>query len=198
MQLQNGISDEVEKRNRIRRLISSFFRDRDCYTLVRPLTDEANLQKLDTTDFSSLRPEFVHEALELRKKIMSMDRRKVMGGKEITGGALADLIVHYVRAINDGAVPNIEGAWIDVCEAQNRRVAETLLNDFSKFLNETQDTLPQPEETLKSELKRKKREILGSFAVKAIGEPQAAAKLAAFLSQKVREMIVEMLNENDH
>mmetsp|Transcript_960 Transcript_960/g.873 ORF Transcript_960/g.873 Transcript_960/m.873 type:complete len:256 (+) Transcript_960:71-838(+) len=40
---QKGFSDGVEQKNRIRRLLTSFFRERDCFTLVRPLTNEENL-----------------------------------------------------------------------------------------------------------------------------------------------------------
>ncbi len=35
---QKGFSDGVEQKNRIRRLLKSFFRERDCTTMIRPLT----------------------------------------------------------------------------------------------------------------------------------------------------------------
>jgi hypothetical protein len=44
---QKGFSDEVEEKNRIRRLLSSFFTERECITLVRPVLNEEHLQKLD-------------------------------------------------------------------------------------------------------------------------------------------------------
>jgi hypothetical protein len=37
------MSDAVENKNRIRRLIKHFFKDRDCQTLVRPVEDEKKL-----------------------------------------------------------------------------------------------------------------------------------------------------------
>ena len=40
---QKGFSDSVEQKNRIRRLMKSFFTDRDCVTMIRPLTNEARL-----------------------------------------------------------------------------------------------------------------------------------------------------------
>jgi hypothetical protein len=40
---QKGFSDSVEQKNRIRRLLKSFFTDRDCVTMIRPLTNEAKL-----------------------------------------------------------------------------------------------------------------------------------------------------------
>lgn len=40
---QKGSSDNIEKKNRIRRLILNFFKDRDCYTMVRPTEEERDL-----------------------------------------------------------------------------------------------------------------------------------------------------------
>jgi hypothetical protein len=43
LEIQKGFSDQVEQKNRIRRLLKSFFRERDCSTVIRPLTNEENL-----------------------------------------------------------------------------------------------------------------------------------------------------------
>ena len=56
--LQKGFSDGVEEKNRIRRLLTNFFSDRDCHTLVRPLTKESELQNLANMEMDQLRPEF--------------------------------------------------------------------------------------------------------------------------------------------
>lgn len=43
---QKGFSEAVEHKNRIWRLLKSFFRERDCCTMIRPYTDEEALQNL--------------------------------------------------------------------------------------------------------------------------------------------------------
>jgi hypothetical protein len=43
LDIQKGFSDNVEQKNRIRRLMKSFFKERDCCTMIRPLTNEENL-----------------------------------------------------------------------------------------------------------------------------------------------------------
>jgi hypothetical protein len=43
LELQKGFSEQIESKNRVRRLLSSFFKDRDCQTMIRPLTNEDNL-----------------------------------------------------------------------------------------------------------------------------------------------------------
>ena len=40
LELQKGFSEAVDKKNRIRRLLKSFFKERDCCTMIRPLTQE--------------------------------------------------------------------------------------------------------------------------------------------------------------
>jgi hypothetical protein len=55
LQEQKGMSDAIEAKNRIRRLISQFFLDRDCHTLVRPVEEEAQLQALHALGADQLR-----------------------------------------------------------------------------------------------------------------------------------------------
>ena len=43
LQPERGVSMQVSQRNRIRLLLSSFFNERDCVALQRPLLDEADL-----------------------------------------------------------------------------------------------------------------------------------------------------------
>ena len=54
-----GFTEQIEAKNRIRRMLTHFFPERDCFTMVRPVTDESLLQKLSSTPSEQLRPEFV-------------------------------------------------------------------------------------------------------------------------------------------
>mmetsp|Transcript_86931 Transcript_86931/g.119773 ORF Transcript_86931/g.119773 Transcript_86931/m.119773 type:complete len:183 (+) Transcript_86931:324-872(+) len=56
---QKGYSEAIENKNRIRRMLKSFFKERDCCTMVRPTTKEDNLQKLAELELDQLRGEFV-------------------------------------------------------------------------------------------------------------------------------------------
>lgn len=56
LEIQKGISDAVESKNKIRRMIKHFFKERDCYTLVTPVENEADLQQLNSLPDSALRP----------------------------------------------------------------------------------------------------------------------------------------------
>jgi len=47
-------------------MICSFFKDRDCFTLVRPTEEEKDLQKLNTLSDEEMRPEFQNQMKLLR------------------------------------------------------------------------------------------------------------------------------------
>jgi hypothetical protein len=55
---QKGFSDSVEQKNRIRRLLKTFFTERDCCTMIRPVNNEAELQNLSQKNMTELRSEF--------------------------------------------------------------------------------------------------------------------------------------------
>lgn len=40
-------------------MICSFFKDRDCFTMIRPTEEEKDLQKLNGMNDENLRPEFI-------------------------------------------------------------------------------------------------------------------------------------------
>ena len=91
---------DSEVRNKIRHSIRSSFENRGCFTFVRPLTNEEELQKLDTMDIDQLRPEFMEQVIEFRRMINSRIRTKKIKGKEITADMLIDLIRVYNNEIN--------------------------------------------------------------------------------------------------
>ena len=90
---QDGFSDDTEKKNRIRRLLTTFFPDRDCFCMVRPLTNEENLQNLGSMDIKKLRPEFYQQVTGLRNRLMTKMRPKTMNGKNLSGEMLTALFM---------------------------------------------------------------------------------------------------------
>jgi len=89
---QKGFSEQVESKNRIRRLLKTFFKDRDCCTMIRPLTKEDELQTLEQRELTDLRADFVDQVMTLRRKVLNRVKPKLMNGKKLTGSMLAGLI----------------------------------------------------------------------------------------------------------
>ena len=106
------------EKNRIRTAITSAFPQRDCVVLVRPITDESQLQKLNSLPTSALRPEFVTQVNSLRERIVQRTPSKTLNGVELNGSAYLQLAQFYVAAMNGGRIPSIASAWTSVLERQ--------------------------------------------------------------------------------
>lgn len=132
LQLQKGVSDSIEAKNRVRKLLKHFFRDRDCFTLVRPSEDERVLQELNKFPDTALRPEFVRDKLNLKKLIYRRVKVKSFNGRDLTGEMLAGLATSYVDAINRGVVPTIEGAWQSVVNSECQKQIDIAVSEYEK------------------------------------------------------------------
>jgi hypothetical protein len=88
-------------------MLTSFFKERDCFTLIRPLIDETKLQDLEKLEFDELRPEFVDQIINFRKKVINKIKVKSLNDKKLNGEMYLSMLSSYVGAINDGVVPNI-------------------------------------------------------------------------------------------
>jgi len=96
--------------------------------MIRPLTNEENLQNLAKMQLSELRKEFVEQVISLRKKVIQRVKPKMLNGKALSGSMLLTLADSYVTAINHGAVPNIESAWTYLCKKESQKAMEVSLN----------------------------------------------------------------------
>ena len=136
-------ADETSvNKNRVRMMLSSFFPDRDCVPLVRPVSDEAGLRNLASCPWGDLREEFRAGVSTLRKKLYGKVRPKEMYGKLVTGPMLVNLARSYVDAINSGGVPTISSAWERVVESQCSDAADKALSEYTSRMRAAQ-TPPQ-------------------------------------------------------
>eukprot|EP00741_Cyanophora_paradoxa_P011792 tig00020563_g11396.t1 len=115
---QSGFSERLITKNQIRTMLTSFFRERDCVALVRPLEQEDALQRMDSLPYEKLRPEFRQGMEALKAKVFASVRPKAVHGRLLSGPMLAALVRAYVEAINRGATPSIQGAWEAVVEIE--------------------------------------------------------------------------------
>jgi hypothetical protein len=63
-----------------------------------------------------LRPEFVEQVLQLRRKVINRIKPKTMNDRKLNGEMLFNLAASYVGSINKGVVPNIESSWSHICK----------------------------------------------------------------------------------
>ena len=196
LELQQGTSDFIVSKNQIRKMVKEYFPNRDCVTLVRPLLEEGNLQKLERTPASKLRKEFIEQVNYLRKTVLNSINPKKLNGQELNGEMFIDLIKSYVKMINDGAVPIIQTAWTYMRQNQTVNAKKNAVENFRKKAEELFNKFPMKEEYLKNTLKKIKKEILLSFKEEIIGEPEEKdlRELKTELKKIKKDIILKNIN----
>ncbi|KAL3519832.1 hypothetical protein ACH5RR_017981 [Cinchona calisaya] len=133
--VQSGARD-VTAKNEIRESIRALFPDRECFTLVRPLSNENDLQRLDQIALNKLRPEFRSGLDALTRFVFERTRPKQVGATVMTGPILARITQSFLDALNKGAVPTITSSWQSVEEAECQRAfdlaSEVYMSSFDR------------------------------------------------------------------
>ena len=119
-------------KNAIRDSIKALFPERECFPLVRPVNDEAQLRNLDALSADQFRPEFKDGLNKLVTTLFARCGPKRIGDDVLTGAALAGVAEAYADALNRGAVPVIATAWQSVAEAECRKALDKALLEYDK------------------------------------------------------------------
>ena len=196
LEMQPGTSEFIVNKNQIRKMVKEYFPNRDCVTLVRPLLEEGNLQKLERTPASKLRKEFIEQVNYLRKTVLNSINPKKLNGQELNGEMFIDLIKSYVKMINEGAVPIIQTAWTYMRQNQALIAKKNAIENYKKKTEELYNKFPMKEEFLRNVLKKIKKEIIFSFNDEIIGEPEEKdiKELKSELKKIKGEIILKNIN----
>ena len=187
-----GTKNIQDPKNKIRKLIKAYFKDRDCFTMVRPLTNENQLQNLEDLAPDKLRPEFLEQIIGLRKKVLGRVKVKTLNGKPLTGEMYLNLVKGLIGALNSGNVPNIENTWISMCKVESNRAYEEAEQIYENYLVEN---LENTSDLLEDIHKEAKIQALEHFKSKALGE--VAAEYLKQLKSKIKEKYNYYLNVQD-
>ena len=113
-----GFDEESLQRNQIRQMLTSFFEERKCFTLCRPLVEESDLQAVDSIPWTMLRPEF-QQGLQELKEYLYFHHLKPKTGPNNTfcsASSFVALAEHYSNALSSGSAPTVTSAWNDVMQ----------------------------------------------------------------------------------
>ena len=183
---------DIDDKSKVRKLIKAYFKDRDCHTLVRPITDETKLQDLASISSDNLRPDFMEGVIQLRKKIASKIKPKTFQKKALTGDMFISMIKSFIDAINNGAVPNIDNTWASMCKVECMKALELAESVYDNHLRENlgdvnSGTLNSTEFIMEVH-KVAKENALEVFKKKALGESneEFVKKLKNSFKEKVK------------
>jgi len=187
---QKGTSDNVELKNRIRRVITSVFNERDCFPLIRPLEDEKSIQTLQEVPDTKLRPEFVDQMKLLKQKVCKKVKPKKINSNFITGEMLLELCNAYTNAFNSGVIPCIENAWNYMCKSQCQKIMDDVLNDYEMKINKYAEECKYDPEKIKAMNKELKVSLMANFKEQSIGD--TVEEYEGVLKQKLIEKYEEI------
>ena len=143
---QKGHRQSIEEKNLVRKMIKTYFLERDCFPLVRPVENENDLQNLMNLPEDKIRPEFIKQSAMLRNKIYMKIKPKTFNGKILSGPMLVDLLESVVNAINEGAIPVIENSWNYIASNELLKNIKENTEYFKKVILEYQkENLTRPD-----------------------------------------------------
>ena len=131
---QKGSSQSVEEKNLVRKMIKTYFNERDCFPMVRPVENENDLQNLMNLPESKIRPEFIKQSNMLKNKIYMKIKPKTFNGRILSGQMLIDLLESVVNAINDGAIPVIENSWNYIANNECLKSIKEYTDNYKKAI----------------------------------------------------------------
>ncbi|KAL6848940.1 hypothetical protein ACP4OV_021523 [Aristida adscensionis] len=179
-----GGGRDVSAKNAIRESIRALFPDRECFTLVRPVNNEKDLQRLDQLPMSSFRPEFKSGLDAFTKFVFDRTRPKQLGASTMTGPILAGLTQSFLDAINSGAVPTISSSWQSVEEAECRRAYDAAVETYNSSFDRKRKV---EEDSLREAHEEAMRKAISAFNASAVGTGSARSKFEQLLHSSLRK-----------
>ncbi|XP_027932560.1 guanylate-binding protein 1-like [Vigna unguiculata] len=161
-----GSGRDITAKNEIRDSVRALFPDRECFTLVRPLNNENDLQRLDQISLEKLRPEFRSGLDALTKFVFERTRPKQVGATMMTGPVLIGITESYLDALNHGAVPTISSSWQSVEEAECQKAYDSAADIYLSSFDRTK---PPEEVSLREAHEKAVRISMGAFTANAVG-----------------------------
>jgi len=187
-----------QEKRKARERILELFPVRDCATLVRPVDDEEDLQRLANLSVGKLRPKFRNEIQDLRGKVFGgCPTLSSPHGDAATGGAFLSLVEAHVEALNSGIVPNLGDTWQHVLQQECGRAVDEAMREFNAVTFDFASSLPRSDEDVQEALERGESAARKRFEAVAMGDEGARAEHQTELNHSLRESMQRLIKENE-
>ena len=195
-----GSSEIIEEKNKVRSLIRTYFPERDCFVMVRPVEKESDLQNMQQLPDEQLRKEFVQQAKIFRNKVTKKTKPKVFMKKNLSGAMLVELVQSVLDAINGGNIPVIENSWKYVieneCIKHSNDAIKNFIDEIEKFKNEN-CTKKNYAKEIKSYMKKLSDKYIDTFRKNGLFDEDSKEKYIKKLKGKIDEEIQKIDKENE-
>ena len=196
----NENNEIIKEKNRVRNLIKTYFPERDCFTLVRPVEDEKNLQNLQELSDDDLRSEFLEPANNFRNKVYKKLKPKVFHGQFISGTMLLELVQSILDSINNGGIPIIENSWKYIMKRECVKKVKELVENFAKELHEHRDKNKNKNDfyiNIKNDILLIEQKYLKFFYNNNLLDDELTKDFSEKIKNKLNEEIIKFNKENE-
>ncbi|PHT35772.1 hypothetical protein CQW23_23472 [Capsicum baccatum] len=184
-----GGGKDVAAKNEIRDSIRALFPDRECFPLVRPLSNENELQRLDQIPLENLRPEFKAGLDALTRFVFERTRPKQVGATIMTGPLFARITQSFLDALNNGAVPTITSSWQSVEEAECQRAYDLAAD---RYMTSFDRSKPPEEGALREAHEDAAQKSMAEFNSTAVGAGSIRMKYEKRLQNFIKKAFEEL------
>ncbi|KAK4345063.1 hypothetical protein RND71_035239 [Anisodus tanguticus] len=184
-----GGGRDVAAKNEIRDSIRALFPDRECFPLVRPLSNENELQRLDQIPLENLRPEFKAGLDALTRFVFERTRPKQVGATIMTGPLFARITQSFLDALNNGAVPTITSSWQSVEEAECQRAYDLAADRYMASFDRSK---PPEEGALREAHEDAAQKSMTEFNSTAVGAGSIRMKYEKRLQNFIKKAFEEL------
>ena len=167
LESKKGYDKRTMQRNRVCDMLRSFFRDRECHTLITPAADEDVLQNIEDQQ-KSLRPEFLQQVDDFRTTVLASLKPKSVSGCPVNGAGFVSLVKTYVAAINGGAVPNLADAWTSAVQTQCAQAKDEVVKKCLAASRDFRKKFPLEEADLRDSFRELVDEGLALYDIAAV------------------------------
>ena len=194
-------NDIIQEKNRVRTLIRTYFPERDCFALVRPVEEEKNLQKLQFLPDNQLRAEFLEQAKNFRNKVFKKIKPKSFHGQLISGSMLLELVQSILDSINSGGIPIIENSWKYVMKNECIKKGKELIEMFSKEIRDFRDKNKNREDfclNINNNIYNIKQKYINEFMKNTLLDDEAKMEYTEKLKFKINNELTKFNKENEN
>ena len=196
----SGNNEIIQEKNRVRKLIRTYFPERDCFTMVRPVEKEKDLQNLENLSNDELREEFLEQAENFRNKILNITCPKTFRKRLLNGSMLVELVQNILDAINSGCIPVIENTWKYVVQSECIKNTEDFYNKFAKEIRKFREENKNDEDfgkKMKNFTKDLTQKYLDEFNNNELFDDDIKKEFAGKLKKKLNDELSNFDKENE-
>jgi len=140
--------EELKVKTMIRDCIRDYFRDRSCFVLPRPVSDEKLLRNVEELTYDSLRPQFRQGLEQIIGFLRSSIKPKIVSNVAVDGKGFVRLVEEIAGAINANALPTLSTTWDRIVESEMKDVLEKAFARYKTELESVETQLPLEESEL--------------------------------------------------